>query len=378
MDRSISDIIYRSFIGKLSAGEQDALSEWLAMPENRALYDRIRDKETILRKAERFDRYDAEGAWRRIDRNIGRRRSVRPWRYVAAVLVPLLAIGGGYLWYEGSRTRLGVGGSVIEPGGQIAQVVLPEGDVLNLYRDSSYRFTTSEGLEVRSENGEVSFGLQGAGQAVSQKSSHTVRTPRGAEFKVILPDGSVAWLNAESSLVFPSRFDDAARKVQITGEVYFDVTRGDTPFIVETAGISVRVLGTEFNVRAYEDDDIATTLVEGSVMLGAGGSEVRLSPGQQATLNAAGSFDVRDVDVNGFTAWKRGYFYFDGMALEDIMEELGRWYDVTTYFADDAVKKERFSLEIRRQEDFTNVLKLLQHTGTVAITTKDHEVFIKK
>ena len=165
---------------------------------------------------------------------------------------------------------------------------------------------------------------------------HTLSTPAGKDFKLILADGTTVWLNDRSRLQYPARFTGAERRVRLQGEAYFDVARqsGDVPFIVETDRMQVRVLGTEFNLSDHAGDRSHVTLVEGSVeVCGARGDRcVRIEPGEDARLNDDGSFAIRQVDTDVYVYWKEGYFFFDDAPLSDIMQQIGRWYNVDVVF----------------------------------------------
>ena len=188
------------------------------------------------------------------------------------------------------------------------------------------------------------------------------------------------WLNAESKLRFPTVFSKEERRVWASGELYFQVAR-DTmaPFRVEVEGAyEVEVLGTEFNVRAYRDLPLATTLVKGSVAIHDADLNIRLRPGEQVLKkeNAKGLV-VHKVDVTPYIAWREGYFLFENERLENILNELARWYNVDIFFENQTVREERFSVDIQRHEDFEEVLRLIERTGTVKITIKENRVFVK-
>lgn len=153
----------------------------------------------------------------------------------------------------------------------------------------------------------------------------TVSTPRGKAYTVVLPDGSRAILNADSKLLFPSRFTSGNREVQLIGEAYFEVKKDAAhPFIVKTEKVVTRVLGTEFNLTAYPESDVSVTLISGSVMVN---DEVTLKPGENVLVDGE-ECKVTTVDTEYYTQWKDGYFYFDNVPLVDVLVELGRWYNV--------------------------------------------------
>ena len=207
-----------------------------------------------------------------------------------------------------------------------------------------------------------------------------IRIPRGGEYKVVLPDGTVVWLNAESSLRFPTVFTGKERKVYAKGELYFDVKHDEVkPFIVEVEkDYTVQVLGTEFNIRAYGESSRATTLVKGRVQVRGADNTVLLEPGQQA-FEAPGTNDleVLDVDVAPYVAWHEGKFHFVHVSLKNIMEELSRWYDVQVIFENPVVQNECFTIEMQRFDDFNKVLRLIERTGMVTISVDGHTVTVK-
>lgn len=165
--------------------------------------------------------------------------------------------------------------------------------------------------------------------------------------------------------------------MELLGEGYFEVKSDpERPFIVRTLGVDTRVLGTEFNVQAYEGQPVNITLVEGSVAVKeASGEEVILKPGENACL-ADGVLNVEKVDVQLFTSWKDGFFYFEDVRLEDLLAELGRWYDFTVFFQNPESKDFRFKFWADRKENFENVINRLSETATVSLIINDKNVIV--
>lgn len=191
---------------------------------------------------------------------------------------------------------------------------------------------------------------------------NTVMTPRGAVYDVVLPDGSKASLNAGSSLRFPTAFSGPERRVSVTGEVYFNIKPDQNkPFSVETGGITVRVLGTEFDVRAYPDETgTKATLISGKIRVGRDASSVVLRPGQEALLGATGSpISVTEADLDATLAWRNGWFQFNSADLATVMREMARWYDVQTSFSG-KMPAWHFSGAIQRDIPLSQVLKMLE------------------
>ena len=208
-------------------------------------------------------------------------------------------------------------------------------------------------------------------------------TPRGGEFRVTLEDGTEVWLNAQSRLIYPETFSETERRVQVEGEAYFRVARNEEkPFLVETDGQLIRVLGTEFNVRSYaEDTAVQTTLVHGSIAMqpiGAGEAQLLLTPGHQALFDkSAHDINVHSVDTEVVTSWKDGKFVFENQTLSQIMLTLSRWYDFDYEFLDEAAAKTVFMGRIPRYSDFDDVIAILEHSGGLSIKVKGKRVEVR-
>ena len=195
-----------------------------------------------------------------------------------------------------------------------------------------------------------------------------------------LADGTRVWLNSESELHFPLQFGGEERKVQLTGEAYFEVAKDAAhPFVVEVCDSKIQVLGTGFNVRSYsEEGQIVTTLVEGAVCFESIEDRVILKPGEQSILDKEGQLQKRVVEVYPFVAWKEGRFIFRKQRLEDIMVMVSRWYNVEVYFEDDESKEITFSGGMMRYEGFEALMKMIETVGSINCTIKDNTVFIAK
>jgi transmembrane sensor len=275
----------------------------------------------------------------------------------------------------------------LAPGGNKAILQLGNGSTIILDSARNGLLTSQGGARVfKLDSGELSYqgnGLTGepAGGAPQNALSNaapavfnTISTPRGGQYQLVLPDGTKVWLNAASSLRFPTAFTGKDRTVSMTGEVYFEIAPDKArPFRVRVSDMTVDVLGTHFNVMAYNDEKaVKTTLLEGSVKVEAGGQERLLGPGQQASLSnrtaLSGSrsnndkMSVQSVDVQQVIAWKNGFFEFDNMDLGTIMRQISRWYDVDiNYETMDTTT--RFGGGISRQLNLPDVLSLLEVNG---------------
>jgi len=210
------------------------------------------------------------------------------------------------------------------------------------------------------QGGELSY--MHDGNTANQQGFNSVETPRGRQFQLRLGDGTQVWLNAASSIRFPLTFTGQERRVEITGEVYFEVAKNKAkPFIVKTGDMQVEVLGTHFNVNAYGDEAaIKTTLIEGSVRISNGKSAGILKPGQQAQASGTGKLQIRDhADIEEILSWKNGRIAFTNAGLESIMRQVSKWYDVDVEYAG-SVADRTFTADISRNTNLSEFLKVLE------------------
>lgn len=218
---------------------------------------------------------------------------------------------------------------------------------------------------------------------VNQTVFNTLKVPKGGEYALTLADGTRVFLNSNSELRFPIAFNDNERRVFLKGEAYFDVSHNKSkPFIVSVNKAEIEVLGTEFNINAYDDEDeMYTTLVKGSVKFTSSGSKNSniLKPNQQIEFNRETKQSVlKEVDVREFTSWVDGEFYFKSLSLDKLFKQLNRWYDVDVEFVDEEMKYYKFRGVIKRDMDLDQVLKMIKETSKVKIETKKGKVLISK
>lgn len=212
---------------------------------------------------------------------------------------------------------------------------------------------------------------------------NTLTNPRGSKvIDMTLADGSRVWLNAGSSVTYPVAFVGKERKVNITGEAYFEVAHNARkPFYVSKGDVSVQVLGTHFNVNAYDDEaEIKVTLLEGSVKVSKGTGSTLIKPGEQASIShpsqKSTKIPVQTVDVEQVMAWKNGLFYFDKADIKTIMKEVSRWYDVEVIYSTEV--KELFRLKTSRNTSVSNIFKILEEIGGVHLEVDGKKIIVKK
>ena len=296
------------------------------------------------------------------------------WSKYAAVIVLFVSIG--IFWLVNEEKQEVENGTVaqIEHGSMKAQLVLANGKKVDLRPETSLQLEEVGGTRILTSDNRIKYSGKDslAGQSAEVK-YNTLIVPRGGEFSLELADGTRVWLNAESRLRYPVAFTGKERKVEMEGEVYFEVAKNkEKPFIVTVNGVDIRVLGTSFNVSAYQED-MVTTLVEGKVQLKKGNEQVILSPNQQA-IWSDDEFRVKQVDARNFVLWKEGVFYFEDVDLETILDDMARWYNVNVFYMNPALKEMKFSVEIRRYGDINEILRRIEQTKRVKFEIKDRTI----
>jgi transmembrane sensor len=252
----------------------------------------------------------------------------------------------------------------VAPGREGAILTLASGEQVVLDSGASGNLLELNGMALNAGNGS----LQVKGEAhVESVVYHTMSTPRGRQYALVLADGSKVWLNAASSIRFPSAFIGGERRVEITGEAYLEVApaalRDDhAPFIVSVNGVEVNVMGTHFNINAYpEESSLKTTLLEGKVEVSRNGKSVILKPGQQAAFAADNKLEVKHVDVEEVIACKNGYFKFNQTDMASLMRQAALWYDITVRYKG-PVPNESFSGMLSRSVNLKQFLKILEYS----------------
>lgn len=207
----------------------------------------------------------------------------------------------------------------------------------------------------------------------------TLTIPRGQTYKLTLSDGSEVWMNNDCRLVYPNRFVGKERRVKIEGEAYFKIAPDAShPFIVEANGMEAKVLGTEFNVRSYDRSDVHVTLIKGSVeVTTAEKHNALLTPGQDAKLNDDGSLGIAEVDIESYLYWRDGYFYYDDIALENIMKDIGRWYNLNIVIENNEYRQLHLHFLADKRGGIDHVIKLINSMGKVKVERKDNTLIVK-
>ncbi len=385
----IANILYRHLQGQeLSAEEQHTLDQWLTNnPERQALPGQL-TSEAQLREylAIRFNEPAVEEAYNRFTQKVQVKpvKRIPVYRWLAAASILLIAGIAAYYISTGknkepSMVQAMAPAEKIQPGKDGAILTLADGSTVLLDSLGNGLITHQGKTIVKVEGGQLVYDASAADNEVLY---NTITTPRGRQYDMVLPDGSKVWLNAASSIHFPTRFTADERNVTITGEVYFEVAAAKNAgnpvkFTVNAGDTKVEVTGTKFNVMAYGDEEaIKTTLLEGSVNIIYEGKNKKIQPGEQA-ICSAGNVKVEDQAYpERAIAWKNGFFDFDNEALEVIMRQLVRWYDINVAY-NGAAAGLHYGGIIKRESDISEILKILTAAGGVAFTIEGKKVTVK-
>jgi len=312
----------------------------------------------------------------------GRLLSLKPVRWAAAAVIMLLAGAGSWFLFlrkpavplastQQQRFR-----NDVAPGTNAAVLTLAGGKTILLNDSARGNISRQGNANVINNNGQLAY------HALHEKPTdiyfNTLTTQKGNQYQLVLPDGSKVWLNAASSITYPTAFVGAARKVTITGEAYFEVVKNDRmPFMVQEGSTLVQVLGTHFNMNGYDDEPLVkTTLLEGAVRVSKDDATGLLAPGQQAVAIKTGH-DIRvlnDADIEEVMAWKNGQFIFKDATIDQVMHEVARWYNVEVAY--DARISKHFIADIPRTVPLSQVLKLLELTDLVHFKIEGRKITI--
>lgn len=378
----IASLIIKFQQNNLSEEEQQALDDWIAASEaNRNYFDEWTDEMAMSRRLAMYQRFDTEESWKvlakRLEEGSGRARILSIGKgWIAAASLLLILAAGGY-WF----LKPGDGGSVAQqeekmespgdvkaPGGNRASLTMADGSVVYLDSQMNGQLAVQESVQVlKLADGSVQYKATNSDAHTLPVAYNTLINPKGSRVvNITLSDGTRVWLNAGSSITYPVSFSRNERRLSITGEGYFEVAHdNDRPFRVIAGGLTVGVLGTHFNVKAYADDHLTTTtLLEGSVKVNAGDQVAIIRPGQQVRLSqGSGRLEtVNNVNTDEVMAWKEGLFQFNNSDIQMVMRELSRWYDVEVLYPE-GVPEGTYWGSIRRDQNLSDVFKVLEESG---------------
>jgi len=320
------------------------------------------------------------------------RRRISPqwisyWRIAAAILA--IGIVGAFVYLQIQPTvkinspneavLLHKPVSSIKPGENTATFISSTGEVLELKSLAEGESVSCEGGALtKTHDGIITYSINDAAQSTSDNTTwNLLKTPRGGQYQVTLPDDTHVWLNANSSISFPTHFSADFRQIKVSGEVYFEVSKNvHIPFEVIADKVKINVLGTSFNVSAYSDDkQIVTTLLEGSVKIETEGEEKMLKPGEQASLSSGNGLKISALaDPSSIVAWKNGFFQFNDSDVADIMRQIARWYNVSIRY-EGKVPIKKLTGSIGRNVELKQLLDVLVYSG-IRFKIQDREIIV--
>jgi transmembrane sensor len=345
-------------------------------PEERELLTELRQIKALTESYAEIHDFNTDAKWHELRLQLQPSKTIKKlwdvkWiKYAAAILILLSSLIYLKVHRDKIRFHTSTAQKDFQPGGNKAVLTLANGKRISLTDAQNGQLTKESDIIItKSKDGQLVYTM--APSVVPNKTAqinfNTIETPKGGQYQVNLPDGTKVWLNASSSLKFPSSFASAQeRTVTLNGEAYFEVVHlNNKPFKVKMKGYDVKVLGTSFNISNYENDGfIATSLLTGSVMVDAKkNGDVVLVPGQQAYLDTkGGGLQVNTIDVNNAVAWKNGDFVFEKAHLFSIMKKIERWYDIDVVY-EGSFKGFNYSGQVSRQQSLITVLDMLAATG---------------
>lgn len=415
MGRRIDELIGKFFSGELTEAERIELNEWLSDPDKKeSLLGKAMREKKIGKELHEMYKIDEESGWDKLMQQIPALQdeqyepeqtpvvpifSKKPWwktNIAAAAILVLIAAGTWMILEYRASTNREVASvepekkirNDIDPGGNKALLQLADGSTIVLDSSATGTLTTQGGTHVKKT---------GAGQVVYDAAAaanetkvvyNTISTPRGGQYQVVLPDGSRVWLNAASSLRYPTAFKGKERRVELTGEAYFEIEKKlgadkhRLPFIVTIRSASgvesgeVEVLGTHFNVMAYDNEKtVNTTLLEGSVRMKKGTVSDVLQPGEQARLSRNGELKKVKVDLEEEIAWKNGIFLFKGTPIETVLHQASRWYNVEVEYRVN-IENNHLVATIPRDVTLSKFLEIMELMGDMHFRIEGSKIIV--
>ncbi len=361
----IADLILRYRENALSSAEAEELERWLAMsPSHRQQLEQLNDQDFLRRKYQQDLSIDTAAAYSVFFKRITRKRprKMQKWYIGTAVAaLCLIALCVYWCWPETVSSELVVENAVIPAGGNEAVLTLADGSQYHLQGTITTSIRQDDGSTANASAASLEYKADSS--LCEMPLYNSLYVPRKGEFMLVLSDGTRIWLNSESTVEYPTSFLPGQRKIRLQGEAYFQVTPDPTsPFTIEAGDVQIQVLGTSFNLRAYEDEKVVqTTLTEGKVRMSSGKRQMILAPDEQGCIDTeTGNMTKKRVDVQIYTGWKDGRFIFERQTLAEIMRTLARWYDVEVVFQSDKVRNIKFTGNLKRYDDFGQIVSMLE------------------
>lgn len=361
----ITELFKKSLSGHINDGEQTVLNELLKDKHWHSIYHSLKNDTYASRKIIEYQSYSHKDAFRKFRQKVHKRNFVNFYMNIASVAAGiLLAFMLIYVSETSSVDFMGpqlAEADILVPGSKKAQIRLADGSLVSMTGSSMY-IQEKQGAQIAYNNGEITYKPD---EKVEKLIYNELIVPLAGECYVVLDDGTKVWMNADSKLRYPVRFVGSERKVFLEGEAFFEVKKDTKPFIVHTSLGEVNVLGTSFDVKAYKDEaKVYTTLVTGKVRFAAG-ETMEINPGEQIVASSSGRLEKKTVDVAEYVGWKEGLYVFKGQALEEIMRNLVRWYNINVFYQNSDVRRVAFTGNLKRYDSINTFMEVLARTGDV-------------
>lgn len=378
-------LIEKSLNHSLNEKEQQTFTVWLnSSVKHQEWYEKVKQHQTNSQQDYPYIRWRNDFERQLKIREQKKKTLFLRWSSIAALLV--ITLGWGILYYlqtintvsPQKNTTLPI--AYKTPDRNQIQLTLASGEIMHLSSCSQSDTTLKvDGVEIARHQGELIY------QDLKQQTMHSqsinqIEVPRGAEFCLTLSDGSRVWLNSESTLSYPVAFNQTTREVTLQGEAYFQIQPDPKrPFVVQTAGMQVAVLGTEFNLNTRKKENIQTALVQGKIqIIASNGNRLILKPGQIAETDGInGNIQILKENILQHISWQKGRFYFEEANMQEIMNELALWYDVEVEFQNEKLRYETFSGYLLRGETIESILKKIEQTTYVHFQIIGKKIVIK-
>lgn len=372
--------IFAKFNNDLNKGEETKFQAWMEQSDERKkLLDSLQDKDQVKHDLRLFKSFNKEKSWQKLQDRIGAEKPKQKfvWYRVAAVAL-ILIVAASVLYYQSEFSPRNTTVTEIIPPGEINAILKIEDQETIIIRDT-LSIPVISGV---SQIAEITNGkLQYNHSEVIESKRMEIVVPERSEFYLKLSDGSELWMNAGSKAIFMQPFTNQQRNIYVEGEAYFKVNKDtDRPFIVDVLGQNkIEVLGTQFNVCAYADEqNYLTTLVEGGIAWEDAENKIYMEPNQMLNYSVdTKKASVSDVNTYQYTAWIEGRFVFENTALSGIMKTMGRWYGVDFNFDNKQLEETKFSVDVKRYENMHTILEMLEITQKVKFEIDGKEVFVK-
>ncbi|MBI9058293.1 MAG: FecR domain-containing protein [Labilibaculum sp.] len=378
LDENISKIIANHILGKTTSEEDEVLQDWLTDPYNELVFKKITDQKRIGDELAQLDAVDSEKSYKVFKKKTSQTiKWQRVLGYAASILLPL-AIGVSIVVFTNKDFD----------EQEIAELTRFDSDNISILAEDGQLYTL-KGNDTIVNTSHAQFVVKGDSIGYESKSVNlpekliynTINVPAGKRSTFKLSDGTLVHLNAGTTLKYPTNFIGDKRRVElISGEAYFDVQKDSKPFVLDFGVNKIKVLGTKFNVKAYDEDEKEfVTLEEGSIALDNSKNEIKLLPNQQAVINKQDlSLDIGTVDASIYSYWRSGFMNYKEEKLSAILNDLQRQYNIKLFYQNQDVKNKRLSISLNTNKEFATILRAIEATGGVTFEINNSVVIVKK